>query len=258
MNSTPNQLNGAILAARYAFMPNKLRYCGGDKNSEIFNYAVNSFSDGGLTELLEEFATMYPYLRLIAEANKIFDPFDYRVVEAYWIGNDLLNNVDMKHFYRYMIDEQKLKKSFKPKLLEKVFGKIPYGAKPHHSWHVFNIPKRTGHYPVEHTLETMDKCRIGWGKIKEIKSVDKNLTTSAVVEYEPLIIKDNKLILGDLINKEVWLGVDKKSFVGLSKPGDYVSVHWDWVCDHLSIDQLNNLKKWTQHNLNLTNLQNIK
>src|SRR3989344_166268 len=131
------QLDGALLAARYAFMPNKLRYCGGDKNSEIFGYVAENASDQGLKELLEEFATMYPYLKLIAASNKIANPFDYKVVEAYWLGNDLLTNVDMKNFYRYLIDEQKLKAKFKPKLLEKIFGKIILGAKPHHSWHVF-------------------------------------------------------------------------------------------------------------------------
>ncbi|MDO8669201.1 MAG: DUF6390 family protein [Candidatus Buchananbacteria bacterium] len=254
MNSIPSQFDGTILAARYAFMPNKLRYCGGDKNSDIFDYVTQDSSDGGLNELLKEFATMYPYLRLIAESSGIINPFDYRVVEAYWLGNDLLNNVDMKNFYRYMIDEQKLKKSFKPKLLDKVFGKIPLGAKPHHSWHVLNIPKRTGHYPVEHTLETMDKCRISWGKIKEIKSDSGDLTTKAIVEYEPLVIKENRLVLGDLIDKEVWLGWDKKTFINTAKPGDLVSIHWDWVCDYLTAGQFNNLKKWTQYNLNLSNL----
>lgn len=254
MNSIPNQLNGAILAARYAFMPNKLRYCGGDKNSALFDYVASSVSDGGLNELLAEFSTMYPYLRLIAGANKILDPFDYKVVEAYWLGNDLLYNVEMKNFYRYMIDEQKLKKNFKPKLLEKVFGKIPLGAKPHHSWHVFNIPKRTGHYPVEHTLKTMDKCRIAAAKVKSQKSkVEGNFSNQLIVEYQPLVIENNQLKLGEMIEKPVWWTIGDKNFIPDIKTGDYVSIHWDWVCDRLTSDQFNNLTKWTQHNLNLTN-----
>ena len=170
MNFQNKQFDGALLAARYAFMPNKLRYCGGDSNSELFEYAAANQSDAGLQAMLEEFETMFPYLRLIAEANHIADPFNYKVVEAYWIGNELLENISMQNFYRYLVDEQKLKKKFKPAVLEKVFGKIPFGAKPHHSWHVLSIPKRTGHYPVEHTLETMDQCRIGWGKIKNVKN----------------------------------------------------------------------------------------
>ena len=267
------KLDGALLAARYAFMPNKLRYCGGDKNSEIFDYVAESASDQGLKELLKEFATMYPYLKLIAAANKIANPFDYQVVEAYWLGNDLLNNVDLKNFYRYLVDEQKLKKQFKPKLLEKVFGKIALGAKPHHSWHVFNIPKRTGHYPIEHTLKTMDQCRIAAAKIKKtkilplpegewhevlmgwekIKNTKTEFVDNILIEYQPLVIKNNKLELGDWTEKEVWSELNDKSFIKAPKAGDWVAIHWDWACDYLTATQLNNLQKWTKYNLDLVN-----
>lgn len=254
MNSKPPLFDGALLAARYAFMPNKLRYCGGDKNSRLFDYAAYQESDGGLQELLAEFATMYPYLRLIAAANKILDHFDYRVVEAYWLGNDLLRQVDMKNFYRYLIDEHKLKKSFKPKLLEKVFGQIPLGAKPHHSWHVLNMPKRTGHYPVEHTLLTMDKCRIAAAQVKSLKTPVENSLGGIIVAYQPLVFKDEKIAWGEMVEKEVYWTLNNKSFMGELKVGDFVSLHWDWVCDILTSEQLSNLNKWTDYNLRLANI----
>jgi len=249
------QFDGALLSARYAFMPNRLRYCGGDTNSELFEYASRDQSDPGLQAILKEFQTMYPYLRLIAAANNITDPFNYKVVEAYWIGNELLENVSMQNFYRYLIDEQQLKKKFKPKLVEKVFGKIPAGAKPHHSFHVFNIPKRTGHYPVEHTLETMDKCRIAGARIKkqELKS-NNNFSGKILVEYQPLLIKNNKLELGELIEKEVYSEINSQAFVSELKVGDWVSLHWDWVCDLLTAEQVSSLNKWTEYNLALANL----
>ena len=265
MNFSQQKFDGSLLAARYAFMPNKLRYCGGDKNTELFEYTARQQSDAGLHGLLKEFETMYPYLRLIAEANKIFDPFNYKVVEAYWIGNELLENVSMQNFYRYLVDEQKLKKKFKLNLVEKVIGKIPAGAKPHHSFHVFNIPKRTGHYPAAHTLKTMDECRIGWGKVKnskfqnpkskqisksKIQAVAKNLE----IEYQPLVIEDNKLKLGEPINKEVWSEINDKAFTEKPKAGDWVSLHWSWVCDFLTEQQVKNLQHWTQYNLALANL----
>lgn len=248
MDNNFNKLDGSLLAARYAFMPNKLRYCGGDKNKEIFNYVAHSESDPGLTGLLEEFATMYPYLKMIAEANKIFNPFNYKVVEAYWIGNELLQNVSMKNFYRYMVDDQKLKKKFKPKLMEKVFNKIPYGAKPHHSWHVFNIPKRTGHYPVEHSLETMDDCRIAAGQIKN------SISGKMIVDYQPLVFEDNKITLGETKEREVYSEMNDKAFVREPKAGDWVSIHWSWVCDFLTETQVKNLEKWTKYNLVLFNI----
>jgi len=247
------QFDGALLAARYAYMPNKLKYCGGDDNSELFAYAAHQQSDRGLREMLKEFATMYPYLRLIAEANHIIDPFDFRVVEAYWLGNELLNNVSMKGFYRHMTDNQKLKKQLRSELAEKVFGKLNFGAKPHHSWHVINIPKRTGYYPVAHTLQTMDECRISWGQIKSGENINK-IAGKITIEYQPLKILDNKLILGEITNRDVWLSNDDKSFVSNLKPGDYVSIHWGWVCDILSERQKNNLEKWTIHNMKLVSI----
>ena len=50
-------------------------------------------ADQGLYELGQKFTGAYPYLRLIADANHIEDAFDDRVVEAYWVGNALLNHV---------------------------------------------------------------------------------------------------------------------------------------------------------------------
>ncbi|MFA6321893.1 MAG: DUF6390 family protein [Candidatus Buchananbacteria bacterium] len=257
MSDNIRNSDGVLLAARYAFMPNKLRYCGGDSNAELFEYAAQAVSDDGLKNMLREFETMFPYLRLIAEANKILDPFDYKVVEAYWLGNELLENVSMQNFYQYLVDEQKLKKKLKPALVEKIFGKIPVGAKPHHSFHVLNIPKRTGHYPLEHTIKTMDECRIGWGKVKEQKSEIKdlnNLTKGIIIEYQPLAVAGDKLVLAEPIEREVWLEVNNKSFVAELKVGDFVSIHWGWVCDYLSQEQKQNLEKWTKYNLNLANL----
>lgn len=247
MKNSFEQFDGATLAARYAFMPNKLRYCGGDSNSEIFEYLTHQESDLGLQAMLKEFQTMFPYLRLIAQANKITDPFNVKVVEAYWIGNELLENVSMQNFYQYLVDEQKLKKKLKPELAQKVFGKIPAGAKPHHSFHVLNIPKRTGHYPVEHSLQTMDECRIAPAKIVEIT------TGKMKVEYQPLTIVSDKLDLGSPIKKEVFSEINEKAFVEKPKIGDFVSIHWSWVCDFLDKQQVDNLNKWTKYNLALTN-----
>ena len=90
VGSPPATLAGTLRFVRYAFMPNRLRYCGGDDNRTIFQYALEGVTDGGLTPLLRKFGGALPYLQLIARANGIADPFDERVVEAYWIGNDLL------------------------------------------------------------------------------------------------------------------------------------------------------------------------
>jgi hypothetical protein len=89
-------LGGPLRFARYAFMPNRLGYCGGDDNRALYDYVVASTADRGLAELLGRFSGAMPYLRLIARTTGIGDPFDPRVVEAYWIGNDLLMQVEAR------------------------------------------------------------------------------------------------------------------------------------------------------------------
>ena len=240
--------NGMLLAARYAFSPNKLQYCGGNKNSNLFEYVSQSQQDQGLKDILSEFETMYPYLRLIADSNKIKDPLNSKVSEAYWIGNDLLNNISMNNFYNYLIDKQNLKKKFKMKMAEKVIGKIPVGAKPHHSFHVLNIPKRTGYYPVEHTLETINECLILPAKVLKIKS------GKLEIKFRPLIFKDNQFVFGKHENKDIHFEFRDKNFIKNIKIGDWVSMHWSWACDKLSDLQVMNLNKWNGYSVRLANI----
>jgi len=244
-----NQLhNGMLIAAKYAFSPNKLQYCGGDRNNNLFEYVSQNTQDGGLKEILSEFETMYPYLKLIADSSHIPDPLDSRVSEAYWIGNDLLNNISMNNFYNYLIDKQNLKKKFKMKITEKVIGKIPVGAKPHHSFHVLNIPKRTGYYPVEHTLETINECLILPAKVLKIKQ------GKLEVKFRPLTFKDNKLIFGISENKDIHFEFRDKKFIENIKIGEYVSMHWSWACDKLSELQVMNLNRWNGYSVKLVNI----
>ena len=146
---------GILRCARYAFSPNKLHLCGPDANREVFSYIKEGASDPGLEKILSAFHTMYPYLRHIAEANKIRDPFDDRVVEAYWIGNNLLETIDKKVFYRHIIDEQKIKKRVNSTEFNKITDKIRSGAVPHHSFHVFTIWKTKKDYDSKYSIENI-------------------------------------------------------------------------------------------------------
>src|SRR3989338_1618023 len=158
-------LGGILRCSRYAFGPNRLHYCGPDKSGEIKDYINDEASDGGLTEILSQFETMYPYLVHIATANHIRDPLNERVVEAYWVGNDLLDKVAKQDFYLHLVDGLQLKKKL-GRNFSIVEEKIGQGAVPHHSFHVLDIWKRTGHVERDHTLESMDACRISWGKVE--------------------------------------------------------------------------------------------
>ena len=82
-----------MLFVRYAFAPNELGYCGPSDSQELLGYGANGVVDRGLTAMARQFDGAWPYLELIAGAVGISDPLDHRVVEAYWVGNPLLDRV---------------------------------------------------------------------------------------------------------------------------------------------------------------------
>lgn len=243
-------MDGVLTCARYSFAPNYYKYCGPDRNKTIGSYLKEGVSDPTLAAYLSEFAVLYPYLKLIAHENGIADPFDPRVVEAYWIGNELLDNVGMQAFSEHLQYGQKLKKRLPSKKLKWIIEKVPKGAKIHHSFHVFSIFTRTGHHRVDHTLDTMDQCRIGWGKIVNEKLKMKN--SKLKVKSQKLVYENRKLGLKDGVIREVALPVDNELSKSLEF-GDFVTFHWGFVCDKITRTQAASLSKYTQHNLRLAN-----
>src|ERR1700732_4522480 len=87
------QRAGPLMSVRYAYPPNALGYCGPADFAAFREYAVAGVVDRGLVQLAQAFAGAWPYLELIASGCGIGDPLDRRVVEAYWVGNDLLDKV---------------------------------------------------------------------------------------------------------------------------------------------------------------------
>ena len=57
------------------------------------DYAEAGVVDQGLVQLVQAFSGAWPYLELISAGCDIGDPLDQRVVEAYWVGNELLDRV---------------------------------------------------------------------------------------------------------------------------------------------------------------------
>ncbi|KKS38345.1 MAG: hypothetical protein UV01_C0004G0147 [Parcubacteria group bacterium GW2011_GWA2_42_14] len=239
--------DGLLMCSRYAFGPNRLHYCGPDANREIFSYIKERAGDPGLEILLKAFKTMYPYLRLIADANSIRDPFDNRVVEAYWLGNELLETVEKKKFWRHLLEEQEIKKKIGNKSFEVVANKIKKGGVPNHSFHVLDIWKRTGHLEREHTLESMDSCRISWGKITARNG------PFLMVKHEPLLYRDGKLILGSPQTTKIAISLESDRDIEELKTGDLVSIHWGVICEKITPRQAGMLKKYTLRHLELAN-----
>lgn len=237
-------LAGTLQFIRYGFMPNRLSYCGpvGDSRT-LFDYGIAGFSDGGLTPLLRRFSGALPYLQLIARANGIQDPFDARVVEAYWLGNALLDRVDVRQLYDALLD--RFGKQLQGRTRDLVLGKAPAGARPHHSFHVLDVHSRVGE--MENTLQTLDHCRVSWARVVQVDSGE------LLVERPPLVLQAGKLTLAEPRRERVVRQIDGRGFADVAQPGDWVSLHWGWVCEVLSDAQRANLERYTRYHLALAN-----
>lgn len=236
-------MSGMIRFIRYGFMPNRLKYCGGDENRLLFDHAVEQQVDGGLTGALRKFTGALPYLQLIARQNGIADAFDPRVVDAYWIGNDLLDRVEVRQLYDSLLE--RFGRQLSVKARDVVLGKAPAGARPHHSFHVLDVHSRVGE--LGHNLQTMDHCRVSWGRVVRVELGE------LVVDRTPLSLVDGKLTLGGAMRDRVVRQLDGRGFVDAAGVGDWVSIHWGWACEVLDADQLARLTKYTAHHLEIAN-----
>jgi len=242
---------GLLLCSRYSFAPNSLHYCGPERQNDMRAYVTHGVADNGLTGILNRFETLYPYLNLIACHNNISDPFDRRVVEAYWIGNTLIRGIPVRAFASHLVDTLELKKKVKAGALQPMVDRMVGGGLPQHTFHVLNIFIRTGHHAAPQTLSTMNDCRISWGRV--VKKVQRALdnkkddTAYYIVKTKPLVYTNDRLELGPPALKTI-VGV------GISpSPGDVVSIHWGYICDVLTLRQQRNLARYTFLAIQLAN-----
>ena len=121
--------SGPVLFARYAYPPNVLGYCGPDRADDLLDRVAHQADDPDLRRLAQGFEGAWPYLELIAHAAGIADPLDPLVVEAYWIGNHLLDHVDARLLHASMEER------FRPRVSERQWSHmtegVPFESVPH-------------------------------------------------------------------------------------------------------------------------------
>ena len=235
--------SGLLTFIRYAFMPNHLGYCGGNENEVLFEHAVTGQVGPGLAPLLAKFTGATPYLRTIAEANHIRDPFDRRVVEAYWLGNELLDGVEAGVLYKSL--EERFGRQLTGRVREEMLRKPPQGARPHHLFHVLDVYRRLEHQEVG--MAAMESCRISWGQVRQVEAA------SLLVDRQPLVLRDGKLDLGPAAPEKVLRTLSGQGFTDTVAVGDWVTVHWGWACEVIDARRLADLRRWSAHHLRLAN-----
>jgi len=215
------RLPGPLLFVRYAYPPNALGYCGPPDSAAFREYGRAGVLDPDLTRLARSFSGAWPYLELIAGRAGIADPLDRRVVEAYWVGNPLLAAAEPDG---------------------------PDGGLAHHSFHVLCVYPWVGllddRRKTDHALNVLDQCRIRWGRVTAVRG------DRVAVRSRPLAWDGRRLSLGAPVVEAVGTAVDSAAELAV---GDWVSLHWHWVCDRLSDRQVRALRRYTRHHLDLVN-----
>lgn len=242
-HNSPSSIAGLLRCSRYSFGPNRLHYCGPDKNIEILESIRRRSGDQGLAEILSQFQTLFHYLAFISHSNGITDPFDDRVVSAYWIGNALLSRIDQKKFYRHLLETLDLRRRISTENKNHFIFALKNGAVPHHSFHVFNVGTRTGHIQSRHTLSSMDSCRVSWGCVQKI---DGHLLNVLV---QPLGVVNGFLTLTDPVIQTLIRPFSIDDSMDEIQTGQWISIHWGVPCEILSSREVACLKRATEQSL---------
>jgi uncharacterized protein DUF6390 len=220
-------VSGALTFARFAIPPNVLGYCGGSDSDGLIGHLRAGLDGPDLVALCRAFEGAWPYLALIASSSGIADPLDVRVVEAYWLGNGLLDRVSPGAF------RDDLRARFRPRTKPNEWfwlaAKPADGARAHHSFHVLEVMPRIGMLragQVQAILPAMAECIVRPARV--VAAADDG---ALLAESRPLRMVDGRYELGPLTGLRV-----QRSWAG-ERSGDAIAVHWGRSCGPLTQPQ---------------------
>jgi uncharacterized protein DUF6390 len=237
---------GALMFARFAYPPNDLGYCGPDASAELLERVHAGAGGPRLRALAQAFGGAWPYLELIAGANAIADPLDAQVVEAYWVGNGLLDRVRP----RVLADSLVTRFGSQVRDRDRLLAPLGGGAVPHHGFHVFGVYPWVGLLRagrVDEPLAVLDRCRIRWGFVESVADDE------AIVTSRPLRWTGARLELGVPRQERVIVGRRGYHLTSGLNAGDWCALHWDWACQRLTARQLRALRGYTRRQLAAVN-----
>jgi len=246
-------VGGALRFARFAVPPNQRGYCGPAGEDELAAYRAEELTpDAGLRQLAAGFEGAWPYLELLAGVAGTDDPLDDRVVEAYWIGNELCTRVETMDWGLHLTDR------FGPRIgrdIDRLTSSVGRGAVPHHSFHVFNVypwvgllrDGRGGDEP----LRILRECHISWAVV--IDRVGDGL----LVEGPRPTWAGGVLGLCDGERRTVWLDPRLAHLGETIRTGSIVAIHWGEAVDVLTHRQRAWLARLTETQLAIANRAGI-
>ncbi len=235
-------MDGVPLAARFSLATNRLKFCGpADAEPVLFRAITEGAALPDARRSLERFEALLPYLEAIGRVHGL-DPFDRRVVEAYWVGNDLLDGVDRGEFATLLgaLGRRGLPRSIVARLL----ARLPERPIPFHAFHVayVGVGAVTGHVPT--TLANMEACRPSWARVQSVGA-------GHLLLRQPSLTADRgRLSLGP--ESEIERAYDPRVLEHVTV-GDWVAVHWGWPALRLDRGQRAAMERYTLHAIQAAN-----
>ena len=223
-------MEGLELAARFSSAPNSLGLCGPK--------GFDSQDKKRLLAQMKKFTAPYAYLSLIAKANNK-NPFDYDVVEAFWIGNELLDNVKRQDVAEMIKTKFVGKGRLAKGRASQLASMLPPRVFPHHSFHVFYIGSISG--VLEGKKKELDLCRISWGRVCRVGK------TKLSVCSKPVGFLGGKACFGRRKSANWLLPSGAPSYC----TGATVCSHWGVCVMPITHKQKKNLQKYTAINMGL-------
>ncbi|MCB0995071.1 MAG: hypothetical protein KDB21_08280 [Acidimicrobiales bacterium] len=232
---------GAALFARFAIAPNVLGYCGPPEHEALRAIAGGDLVDADAArQIAQGFEGAWPYLELLAGAAGCADPLDERIVEAYWLGNELLARVQHTEWGWHLHDRFAGRNRSGARAVLETVGD---GGLANHAFHVFEVYPWMGMLREgrggDEPLRIMDRCRIRPGVVTAVSS------GLVRVLCRPLEWDGVRLMLGAARPEEAILSTVEVTV------GDVVALHWDWVCQVLAPRQAGWLDRVTMQQLAL-------
>lgn len=238
---------GALLFARFAFPPNSLGLCGPETGLTLPDRVRDGRMDIELRRIAQGFEGAWPYLELISSENDLPDPLDARVVEAYWLGNDLLGQVGARAHHADL--EDRFRDRARPVEWRWLESKAGSDARVHHSFHVLEVLPRIGlirgGLPPD-MVRVLERCLIRPG------TVTGRDQTHLEVAVPPLELVNGKLRFGPPRTERLAFATGD-AYGDDPAIGDLVALHWERVCGRLSRIQAARLRSVTERNLAVAN-----
>lgn len=184
-------------------------------NQELSNFLKDSQDTKEIQKLLKQLGSYYGYFRL--SITYALDPFDPKVVRAYWLGNDFLAKFFQQEGFTVNF--------------------------PYHNLHVLAQfkPNHLNQSLAAKFLGSMIKCTIQSGLVIGIKKSD------YLVETRPIKWQKNQgFYFGGKEKRNIKKGLLMKNLLGQAIAGDNIVFHFGSARLKIDAETKNQLEKYTK------------